>query len=353
MADPGMAAAKIYSEEPVLVVGASGFVGSHTTRLLVAAGRKVRVLLRKTSNQEALQDLPVEIVYGDVLDPASLRQAMAGISTVFYCVVDPRFWLTDYAPLFRNNVDGLVNGMDAAINCGVNRFVFCSTMGTLGRNPDGAVTEATEFNWLDKAPPYIRSRREAEQQFMKYCHEKNLPGVALCIANTYGPQDYQPTPQDKMLWEVANGKVKVIWNAYQPTVDIRDAAQAMLLAERYGKVGERYIIANEFLSYQALFGLAAAEGGYRQPMVFPLSVAYVLAWLGERVFKLLRRKDYYVRTDAVFLSIAFGELDSSKARRELHWKPRPMKETVKDTIAWFRERKDVANIAMLPIFGHW
>lgn len=341
------------SEDLVLVTGASGFVGSHTTRLLVREGRNVRVLLRKASNQEALRGLPVEKVLGDALDPESLRRAMDGCSAVFHCVVDPRFYLTDPTPLFRNNVDGLVNSMDAALACGVERFVFCSTMGTLGLNSNGPVTEELEFNWYERAPPYIRSRRAAEDQFNHYCREKGLPGVALCIANTYGPEDYQPTPQGKMLWEVANGKMRILWNAAQPTVDIRDAARAMLLAEKHGRIGERYIIANEFLSYQDLFGLAAAEGGQPRPIVFPLSMASASVGIGERILKLLRRKDYLVRSDAVFLSIAFGELDSSKARRELHWKPRPMAETVRDSVAWFRERKGSAQIEMSPILGHW
>lgn len=341
-------------DKPVLVTGASGFLGSHVARLLVGQGRKVRVLLRKTSSQEAIKDLPVDIFYGDALDPESLRVAMQGCRTVFYCVVDPRYYLSDTTPLFRNNVEGVVNGMGAALATGVERFIFTSTMGALGQNPNGPVTEDIEFNWIDKAPPYIRARKQAEDQFSKYCREKGLPGVALCIATTYGPQDYQPTPHGQMLWDTVQGRTKVVWEAAQPIVDIRDAAESLLLAEKHGRIGERYIIANEYVSYRKFFAQIAALGGQPAPVIVPLSVAYAAAWLGETFLKLLRRKDYFVSMDAVFLSIAFGEMDSSKARRELHWRPRPTDETVRDSIAWFSERDKVAPIgAGRPsYFGH-
>ena len=89
-------------DKPALVAGASGFVGSHITRMLVERGRKVRVPLRKTSSRAALECLPLGIVVGDVFNPASLREAMHGCGSLFFSVVDPRFWLIDQTPIFCN-----------------------------------------------------------------------------------------------------------------------------------------------------------------------------------------------------------------------------------------------------------
>jgi len=326
------------SDKPVLVAGASGFVGSHTVKLLVKQGRKVRVLLRNTSNTEAVRDLPVEIVYGDVLDTASLQAAMAGCGSVFYSVVDPRFWLTDPTPIYRNNVEGLINAMEAALAAGIQRFIFTSSMGTLGINPHRPVTEDIEFNWRDQASPYILARLEAETQFLKYCRERGLHGVALCIANTYGPEDYQPTPHGKALWNVASGQIKFALGASAPTVDIRDAAEAAVLAEKYGRDGERYIIANEFISNRAFFTIATTLLGNKPPRIIPVPVAHTVAWISEALCKLLGHKDSMISTDAVFLTNVFRELDNSKARRELHWDPRPITETIEDALAWYQQR---------------
>jgi dihydroflavonol-4-reductase len=190
-----------------LVMGASGFLGSHVTRQLVERGDDVRVILRRSSSTKAIEDLNVEYHFGDIFDDEAVRTATAGCEDVFYCVVDTRAWLRDPAPLFRTNVEGLRHVLNAAVGADLRRFVFTSTIGTIGipaeRRP---ATEEDEFNWPDKGGGYILSRVEAENLVMRYAKERGLPAVAMCVSNTYGPRDWQPTPHGQQLALAAAGK---------------------------------------------------------------------------------------------------------------------------------------------------
>ena len=250
-----------------LVIGASGFLGSHVTRQLVDRGDDVRVLIRRTSSTKAIEDLDVEYHYGDIFDDAAVRTAMAGCDDVFYCVVDTRAWLRDPAPLFRTNVEGLRHVLDAAVDADLRRFVFTSTIGTIGipaeRRP---ATEEDEFNWPDKGGGYVLSRVEAENLVMRYAKERGLPAVALCVSNTYGPRDWQPTPHGKQLALAATGRSPFYvkdWTG--EVVGIEDAATALLLAAEKGRNGERYIISERFMSVGELYDTAADATGVKPP----------------------------------------------------------------------------------------
>src|SRR5436853_4185125 len=176
MSDPALATGK------ALVLGANGFLGSHVTQHLVAAGRDVRVLVRRASDTRGIDGLAVERRCGDILDPSSLRDAMDGCATVFHCIVDTRAWLHDPAPLFRRNVEGLGNAIDTALTTpSLRRYVFTSTIGTIGRRPDGPATEADEIDPRENVPAYVRSRVAAERLFLAACRARGLPGIALCV----------------------------------------------------------------------------------------------------------------------------------------------------------------------------
>ena len=323
--------------DKALVLGASGFLGSHVVKALVAAGRDVRVMVRASSDTTTIDDLPVERCIGDVLDPVSLRAAMTGCQVVYYCVVDTRAWLRDSTPLRRVNIDGLRNVLAIAMELPLRKFVYTSTIVTIGLNPSGVASERDAFNWADRAPDYVALRVQAEQEFLACCR-RGLPGVACCVGTTYGAGDQQPTPHGKLIELVVQGKMPVYWSSGLSVVGIEDAAAAMLLAERYGVDGERYIISDRYMTMRELATMAAGFAGVKPPALpIPIWLMYGGCWVAQGVCVLLN-KDSELVPKSLRLARIMADFDNSKARRELHWQPRPFEQSVAEAVSWFQRK---------------
>lgn len=326
----------------VLVMGASGFVGSHVTRRLVERGDPectVRVYLRRTSSTVAIDDLAVERHYGDLHDGEALREAMAGCTTVYYCVVDTRFNLRDPAPLFETNVEGLRGVLDVAADAGLERFVFCSTIGTIAIADRGLATEDMEFNWPDRGGPYIESRRRAEDMVLSYARDRGLPAVALCVSNPYGPRDFQPH-QGLMIKMAALGRVPVYLKGVSTeVVGVEDVAEAFLLAAERGRVGERYIVSEGFMPMRDMLTIAASAVGAKPPRFgVPLGLAYAGAWLMGLVARVTRR-DPPINVTGIRLLHIMSPADHGKASRELGWRPQPTADAIARAARFFVEQE--------------
>ena len=317
-----------------LVIGASGFLGSHVTRQLVAAGEDVRVMLRRNSSTRGIDDLAVERCYGDVFDDAALRAAMAGCDVVYYCVVDARMWLRDSAQLFRTNVEGLGHVLDAAVSAGLRKFVYTSTTGTLAISQSRPVTEDDPHNWNDGGA-YIEARKAGEDLVMQYARDKGLPAVALCISTTYGPRDWAPTPHGSVIARVAAGRFPFYMGFSAEVVGIEDAARAMLLAADRGRDGHRYIISDRYLSTREVHDIAARAVGRRPPRIpIPMAVMRGGARLNDLAARLLRRDLPFAYVGARMAEL-MSPLDHSKAERELGWKPEPVEESIRKAARFF------------------
>ena len=313
-----------------LVMGASGFVGSHVTRKLVERGDDVRVYLRRSSNTVAIDDLDVERAYGDLRDVDALRAAMADRDVVYYCVVDTRFYLRDPSPLFETNVDSLRGVLDVAVGGDLSRFVFCSTIGTIAIAEKGqSATEDMPFNWADIGGAYIESRRRAEDMVLEYARERGLPAVAMCVSNPYGPLDYQPH-QGLMIKSAALGRMPVyVKDVSTEVVGIEDVAEAFLLAADRGRVGERYIISESFMPMREMLATAATAAGAKPPRFgVPLALLYAVGWVMGTAGRVLRR-DLSMNVTGVRLLHMMSAADHGKATRELGWHPRPTAESIK------------------------
>jgi nucleoside-diphosphate-sugar epimerase len=319
-------------------MGASGFVGSHVTRKLVERGDDVRVYLRKSSSTVAIDDLDVERAYGDLRDDVALRAAMADRDVVFYCIVDTRFYLRDPAPLFETNVESLRRVLDIAVEVDLDKFVFCSTIGTIAIAEDGeSATEDMPFNWEGVGGAYIESRRQAECLVLEYARTKELPAVAMCVSNPYGPLDWQPH-QGMMVKAAALGRMPVyVKDVCTEVVGIEDVAEAFLLAAERGRNGERYIISDSFMPMRQMLTTAASAVGARPPRFgVPLAMLYTVGWIMGTASRVLRR-DLPMNVIGVKLLHIMSAADHGKATRELGWQPRPTTESIKRAAQFYVE----------------
>ncbi|MGI5218764.1 NAD-dependent epimerase/dehydratase family protein [Nocardia sp. CA-290969] len=323
-----------------LVIGASGFLGSHVTRHLVEQGERVRAMVRETSSLRALAGSDIELVTGSIEDPEALRAAMRGCDIVYYCVVDARPWLRDPTPLFRTNVTSLRTVLDVAVEAGLRRFVFTSSVATLPIG-DGVLDESSgPHNWTRAGGAYVRARVEAEDLVLRYARERGLPAVAMCVANTYGEGDYLPTPHGAFIAAAARGKMPFyVRGAGAEVVGIRDAAHALVLAGERGRIGERYIVSAGYRTTRELLDLAASVTGAAPPKYgIPRKLLPVAGLLGE-LYAWITRRDIRVTRVTMRLMHIMTPLDHSKAERELGWRPRPIEDAIREAAVFFTTRR--------------
>jgi dihydroflavonol-4-reductase len=323
-----------------LVIGANGFLGSHVTRQLIADGHEVRAMVRPNAMTVGIDDLPVTRFHGDIWDNDTLREAMAGVDDVYYCVVDARGWLRDPTPLFRTNVDGTRNVLEIAKDAGLHRFIYTSSYVTVGRRRGHVASEDDII--VDRGlTPYVRSRAQAENIVLKYATQHGLPAVAMCVSTTYGSGDWGRTPHGAIIAGAAFGKLPFVMSGIElEAVGVDDAARAMILAGERGRQGERYLISEKMISNADVVRIAAEAAGVPAPTKsIPLPVSYALATAGSIKAK-LRGTDERLSLGSLRLMRAEAPVDHGKAVRELGWEPRPVEESIREAARFWVGLRD-------------
>lgn len=318
------------------VTGATGFIGSAVVRKLLDQKRTVRCLIEPGANLANLEGLPVERVTCDVTDFATMKRALDGCETLFHLAAIYKTWLPDEEVIYRVNVEGTVSTLLAAQHAKVNRIVYTSSIAAIGLVEGGLADETTKFNLFDIANPYILTKWQSERIAMRFA-EGGLPVVIVNPAFPFGPRDIAPTPTGAIIRALLNKEVPGHGPGGFCTIDVDDCAEAHLLAEEKGRVGERYILGNDNVSLKEFFEIVSRVAGLKTPNIpMPGALAAGVA-LGMELWA-----DHVSHKEppATYRSMRYAQrsafFSNAKAKRELGLRTRPLEETVRRAVEWFR-----------------
>jgi dihydroflavonol-4-reductase len=323
--------------DPVLVTGASGFVGSAVARKLSERGFEVRALVRPSSSRDNLRGFPCTPVEGDLLDAESVRRAAQGARYVFHVAADYRLWAKNPEEIVSNNRDGTQAVMKSALAAGVERVVYTSSVATLSLTGVGGGGDETHpLAPRDAIGAYKRSKVIAERLVEQMAAQEGLPVVIVNPSTPIGPRDIKPTPTGRIIVEAATGKMPAFVETGLNLVHVDDVAQGHLLALDRGAIGERYILGGQDVELRDMLAVIAKLVGRKAPTVsLPRAALYPLAFAAEAVAS-ATGKEPFLTADALRMARYKMFFTSAKAERSLGYRARPYAEALADAINWFK-----------------
>ena len=325
-----------------LVIGGSGFIGSHIVNELMHRGNTVRVYDRAPfPSDEAIS--PTEMVEGDILDFHKLSDAMEGCDRVFHLAAIPQLWHRDLEIFDAINRQGTENVIQAAKNTQIKQLIYTSTESILvPRNHEGLITEETQPHLGDMIGPYCRSKFLAEQAVFR-CISEGFPALVISPTLPIGQGDRNLTPPAQMILNFLQGKIPAYIDCIMNYVDVKDAALGHLLAAEKGRIGRRYILAGHNVTLEEFFSLLGRvinrpAPKYRIPHAVALAFSYVDEFIGKMNGRTPRSSVTGVKLCK--RSLAF---DGSKTWQHLGHSPRPLEESIREAVSWHLQRLSKLN----------
>ncbi len=334
-----------------LVTGATGFVGSHLTRMFIERGGRARVLYRSEKKLRILDGLEVEAIAGDLDDINLLEAACADCDVVFHVAAKADYWKDDDRDaLWRINVDGTRNLLTAAKSAGVRRFIFTSSASTIGIRPgDEPADESDAFNLAPDRFWYAWTKLKAEEVVAEFV-AGGMDIVTLNPTVIIGPGDLNAisgsfileTARWQWLAPMSSGGLAVI--------DARDVARAHLNAVERGRSGERYILNTVNLTYRQWFQMIAQVCGVRAPA---FAMPDRLLEPTARVIELLRALGIQTPMDAnqTRLGGAHVYFDGGKARRVLFAPRIDIETSLRDAFDWYEQNGYIKRDWLTRLIG--
>jgi dihydroflavonol-4-reductase len=320
----------------VLVTGASGHVGGNLVRALLARGDQVRVTVH--GDERALAGLPVERVAADTRDARQVRAAVDGVEVVFHAAAIISIDGGRGGVVEATNVAGPRNVAEACLDAGVRRLVHVSSIHALSQRPlDTHIDEARPWAFeADRGmPAYDASKGRGEREVLGVV-KRGLDATIVNPGGIIGPFDFKPSRMGRVILDVALRKLPALVPGGFIWVDVRDVVAGLLAAAEHGRTGERYLLTGEWAPVKQVAAFVHEATGVKLPGTSPMWAARMGAPFFQAWGRLRRREPLY--TGESLRALRWNPAVShDKAARELGFAPRPLRDTVVDSVAWFRE----------------
>lgn len=332
----GLMYCRIAEVTMILVTGSAGHIGNVLARELLSRGERVRAMVLPGEDLASIQGLGVEQIEGNVLDPASLDRAMAGVDVVYHLAGVISILPGDEATMHRVNVEGAQNVAQAALKAGVRRMVHTSSVHAFRRLPHGeTVDETTPLVPDSCANAYDTTKALGTMAVLNEVN-RGLDAVIVCPSGVIGPFDFNRSEMGQTVADFARKKPHILVDGAYDFVDVRDVARGLILAEKRGRTGELYILSGTQVQLAQIRNTVQEIAGIRMPIIIlPFGLAGVLARLMERIYRITRNTPRFTSyaLQTVRDNSAFSH---AKAERELGYISRALRDSLADTIAWWR-----------------
>ena len=321
-----------------LVTGATGFIGGHVAKDLLAQGWEVRALVRPQSLGSGRMPAGCEPVVGDLLDADAVRRAATGVDAVFHVAAEYSLARSRAASVERTNIDGTANMLAAAADEDVP-MVHTSSVATIGLPADGRPgDEETPLPPGQVIGAYKRSKVASERLAL----DAARAGQHVVVVNPtapVGPGDHAPTPTGRIVTDFLAGRMPAYVDTGLNLVDVRDVAAGHRLALERGASGRRYILGNENMTLREILRVLAGLSGRRAPRVrIPHAVAIAVAAVDETVEGRMLGREPLAPLDGALMARKRMFVDGSRAVRELGMPQSPVRQALADAIDWAQER---------------
>jgi len=324
-----------------LVTGATGHIGNVLVRHLLERGEGVRAMIMPGEDSTPLQDLDVEVVEADVLDYQSLLKAFEHMQVVYHLAGIISI-LPGKQPLVQAvNVLGTRNVIQAAHDTGVRRLVYTSSIHALQRVPHGIlIDETVPYDPKHAISSYDSSKASASLAVLEAV-QNGLDAVIVCPTGVIGPYDFRRSEMGQLILDCVDRKPMLYVDGAYDFVDVRDVAEGLIMAGEKGRSGESYILSGERIEVPNIIKIVQEILGERIfSLKIPLQLANLTANITPLYYRLTHNKPRFTPYSLATLA-SNSVISHAKAHLEFGYIPRPLRESLTDTVKWFSKNKNV------------